>query len=210
MRRSDVPKGRRNALSRGSQRWFDLGFWPKEPLWPVTGHNGGVWNLKRAPDPRGFIEPFRPKPVSRIPSNNMLYLLPPGTSGLPCTPFPPGKGRCVLSVGHLRVNRPVRAGSAGFLVNAAKPRSSGLKARTGHVCACYPKHQDGTVAKPPFLPSERALSTFTRSRQGRRRTAARRPNGPPSYRGWEPPFWPRPRPEQHVPRCSGQKARTGL
>ena len=45
------------------------------------------WNLKPASAPRGFIEGYRPKHVSRIPSNNMPYLHGWGIPGLLCTPF---------------------------------------------------------------------------------------------------------------------------
>ena len=192
MRRYDVPTGRRNAPTWQTQRRFDLGFCPEGPLWPFTGHNSGAGNLEPAPDPRGFIEPFRPKAEPQIPSNNMPYCHGSGTSGLPCTPlFGKGAG-CVLIVGHPSEELPVPGSSAevthvtgipakpgsqrsfhlGFWpsrperpvwpAKPAKQRVPGPSGQNGPVCACCPKHQRGTAALRPFYPWSGLLSTFTR------------------------------------------------
>ena len=125
----------------------------------------------------------------------MLYCHGSGTSGISCTPLLPGTGRRVLFVGHPGHELPVPGSSEGCSRNvgipakpgsqrwfdlgsgrngpewpvwprkAAKPRSSGLSARTGRWCACYPKHLDGTARTGQFLaayPWSQARSTFTR------------------------------------------------
>ena len=108
---------------------------------PHLAANLAKWNLKRALAPRGFIEGFRPKGVSWIPANNMLYYRTLGIPGLLCTSLSPGT-RCNQQgdVGYVSGTRLRTLRTLGFL--------AGLTSKP----VCYPGSWPGHALTTSYIP----------------------------------------------------------